>query len=375
MEAEVVVIGAGIAGASLAAELAAKLAGDRSVVLLEQESQPGYHTTGRSAALFSKSYGPPAIRALSRASESFFKAPPSGFCDHPLLALRGTLIVARADQDEELAAVQEDCADAKLVALSKAEALARLPLLRGDYVQAALWEAESYDIDVNALHQGYLRMLKAKGGRLICNAEVLGLERSARAWRVETKAGPIVAESLVNAAGAWAGAIGEMAGASAIGLQPKRRTAMIVAAPPDCAVAELCMSVDIDEQFYLRPEAGKLLISPADETPSPPCDAQPDELDIAICVDRIERAYDLQVRQIERKWAGLRSFVADKAPVVGWDPACPGFFWLAGQGGYGIQTAPALAKLAADLVCHGDAATEHRDHGLDPRCLAPGRLA
>ncbi len=369
MQADVAVIGAGIAGASLAAEVA----GDRSVLLLEQEALPGYHTTGRSAAVFSKSYGPPPIRALSRAAERFFNAPPAGFCDHPLLTRRGTLLIARADQREALAEMQEEFADAQLVQLSRVEALNRMPLLRPDYIDGALWDADSCDIDVNALHQGYLRMMKAKGGTLICNAEVLALERSGSGWKIETKAGAFTAESLVNAAGAWADEVGRMAGAAPIGLTPKRRTAMIVAAPEDCAVEELCLSVDIEETFYLRPEAGKLLISPANETSSPPCDAQPEELEIAHCVDRIERAFDLSIRQIERKWAGLRSFVVDKSPAVGWDASCPGFFWLAGQGGYGIQTAPALAKLAADLLCGGEAAADQRDYGLDPCCLAPSR--
>lgn len=370
MEVELAVIGAGIAGASLAAELA----GARSLVLLEQEAMPGYHTTGRSAAIFSKGYGPPPIRALARAAEAFFKVPPSGFADHPLLQRRGTLLIARADQRDHVIAMQEEYADAQLVALSRAEALTRMPLLRPDYLDSALWDGDSYDIDVNGLHQGFLRMMKAKGGQLLCNAEVLALERSNDRWRIETKAGPILAESLVNAAGAWADRVGEMAGAAPIGLQPKRRTAMIVEAPAGCAVSDLCLTVDIEEQFYLRPDAGKLLISPADETPSSPCDAQPEELDIAVCVDRIERAYDLSIRHIERKWAGLRSFLADKAPAVGWDPACPGFFWLAGQGGYGIQTAPAMAKLAAELLIDSRATMDWLDHGLDPRCLSPGRF-
>ncbi|MEO1000777.1 MAG: FAD-dependent oxidoreductase, partial [Pseudomonadota bacterium] len=206
-------------------------------------------------------------------------------------------------------------------------------------------------------------------------AGVQALARDGAGWRIETAAGPVRAAAVVNAAGAWADELGALAGARPIGLVPKRRTAAIVAAPKGFDPAGVRMVVDVEEQFYLKPEAGKLLISPADETPSAPCDAQPEELDIALAVDRIERAFNLSIRRIEHKWAGLRSFVADKCPVAGWDADVPGFFWLAGQGGYGIQSAPALARVAAALILGRGVPEDVLAAGLDPAALAPGRLA
>ncbi len=370
MQADVAVIGAGIAGASLAAELAA----DHKVLLLEQESQPGYHTTGRSAALYSKTYGPAAIRALARASEAFFRNPPEGFAAHPLLTPRGVLLIARPDQERQAAETMAELAGTQVTRIGREQALALCPLLRADYLADAVWDPDCHDIDVHGLHQGYLRLMKTRGGSLIGNAEVRGLARRDGAWRLETKAGEVSAGILVNAAGAWADEIGALAGAEPIGLVPKRRTAMIVAAPEGCDPSPFPLAACIEEEFYLKPDAGKLLISPADETPSPPCDAQPEELDIAICVDRIERAFDLSIRQIERRWAGLRSFVADKSPVAGWDASCEGFFWLAGQGGYGIQSSPGLAESAAALI-RGEGLPEAvAAEGLTADDLAPQRL-
>ncbi len=368
---EIAVVGAGIAGASLAAELAR----DRHVVLLEREAQPGYHTTGRSAALFSKVYGPAPIRALSRASETFFKTPPEGFSAHPLLSPRGVLLAARDGQEAALDAMTAELRDSRQVRRVDAAAARELcPLLRAEGLLGALWDDDSQDIDVHALHQGFLRLFRARGGHLQCGTELHGLARDGAGWRLETHKGSLRAEVVVDAAGAWADELAGLAAVRPIALVPKRRTAMIVAPPEGFDPMAMRMVVDIEEQFYLKPDAGKLLISPADETPSPPCDAQPEELDIAICVDRIERAFALSVRRIENRWAGLRSFVADKAPVAGYAPDAPGFFWLAGQGGYGIQTAPALARLAAALL-RGDAVPDDiAAEGLDAADLAPARL-
>lgn len=339
---DVVVIGAGIAGASVAAELAS----DLRVALLEQEGQPGYHTTGRSAALFSESYGPVQIRALSRASAAFFDAPPAGFAPGPLLTPRGALMIGRADQVEALDALLDAVAGrTPMERLDAAQTAAMQPLNREDYVAGSVYEPGARDIDVNALHQGYLKQFRHRGGRVETGCEVLALEASTSGWKIETRKGRFTAARIVNAAGAWADAIGAMAGARPIGLVPKRRTAMIVPAPEGFSGHSLPMVVDIGEQFYLKPESGALLVSPADETPSQPCDAQPDELDIAICINRIEGAFKVSIARIVNKWAGLRSFVADMTPVVGFDKEVQRFFWLAGQGGYGIQTAPAIARL------------------------------
>ncbi len=369
---DIAVIGGGMAGASVAAELAPHA----RVVLIERESQPGYHTTGRSAAIAVPTYGPAPIRALTRASDAFFHNPPAGFSDHPLFSPRHIVMVAREDQIAGLDALVEEVGDrASLQRLDAAELKAACPLLRDGYGAAGLLDTTGNDIDVASLHQGYLRGLKAAGGEVRTRTEVAGLMRDGDGWRVETSTGPIHAHIVVNAAGAWAGVVGAMAGAEDIGLIPKRRTATVIAAPDGTEVHALPMTIDIDEQFYLKPDAGRLLISPADETPDVPGDVQPEELDVAICVDRIETAFEIQVRRIENKWAGLRSFVADKSPVAGFSDRTPGFYWLAGQGGYGIQSAPALARFAAAQVLGRDVPADILDEGLEVSDLAPARLA
>ncbi|WP_018698173.1 NAD(P)/FAD-dependent oxidoreductase [Amorphus coralli] len=369
---EIAVIGAGIAGASVAAELAEA---GRRVLLIEREAQPGYHTTGRSAALFTETYGPPAIRALSRASARFYEAPPEGFCANPLLSARGVLMLARADQMDALHALHTEVApkgDVRLIDANEARSLA--PLLRADYVAGGMAEPGARDIDVHGLHHGYLKAFRAAGGETLTNGDVRALARSSAGWSIEVGRITVLADTIVNAAGAWADEIGALAGAGPIGLVPKRRTAVIVAAPPGTDPAPWPMVVDVDEQFYMKPDAGRLLISPADETPSPPCDAQPDEYDVAVCVDRIETAFDIQVRSIENKWAGLRSFVADKTPVACYDPVAADFFWLAGQGGYGIQSAPALARTAAALIEGRPIPADIADQGIAAADLAVTRL-
>jgi len=368
---DVAVIGAGIAGASVAAELAALGA---RVVLLEREAQPGYHTTGRSAALFTVAYGPRVIRALSRASAAAFNAPPDAARPHPLLRPRGALFIARADQAASLAALAAELGNAAQH-IDATDARARLPILRPDYAAGALFDRSAADIDVDALHRQYLRALTARGGTLRTGAEVLALSRDGAGWRVETPAGALHAGIVVNASGAWADGIAALAGVAPVGLVPKRRTALLVAPPEGQNPENWPMIVDVDEQFYMKPDAGKLLLSPADETPSPPCDAQPDELDVAICIDRIQTAFDLPVRRIEHKWAGLRSFVADKCPVTGFAPDAPGFFWLAGQGGYGIQSAPALARAAAALALGRAIPDDIAAEGVTADALAPRRQA
>lgn len=370
-EFDIVVIGAGMAGASVAAELA----GRARTILLEMEPQPGYHTTGRSAALFAPSYGPGPIRALTRASEAFYRTPPEGFSEVRLISPRGILMIARSDQLAALEALIDEVSGKSAVSkLDEAGMIALNPLLRPGYAVAGMFDANGQDIDVAALHQGYLRQLRAAGGQVVTKSEVTGLERQGDGWRITTAAGEISAGIVVNAAGAWADQVGQLAGAEKIGLVPKRRTAMMVAAPEGHMVDPLPITVDIDELFYLKPDAGRLLLSPADETPSPPCDAQPEELDIAICVDRVETAFQLSVRRIENKWAGLRSFVADKCPVAGYSDRVPGFYWLAGQGGYGIQTAPALARFAAAQILGVAVPQDILDEGVEPDDLAPSRL-
>lgn len=370
---DVVVIGGGIAGASAAACLAEHL----RVVLLEREAQPGYHATGRSAALFSEIYGGPAVRALSRASRAFFRAPPAGFADAPLARDRGSLFVARADQLGALDAFQSAPDVARMTRRVSAEEARRcMPILREGYVAAAAYEPEAADLDVHALHHGYLRLFRARGGEVRTLADVTSARAEGGLHRVRTASGDAFeAPIVVDAAGAWADDVAERAGAQRLGLEPRRRTALTIDVPAGVDLGAAPMTIDIDEAFYFKPDAGRLLLSPADETPSLPCDAAPGALDVAIAVDRVEKATTLEVRRVVSKWAGLRTFAHDRAPVVGFDAEVPGLFWLAGQGGYGIQTAPALARLVAALVRGETVPSDIVDAGLVLAELSPARRA
>jgi D-arginine dehydrogenase len=367
---DVLIVGGGIAGASAAYEIAPFA----KVILLERESQPGYHTTGRSAAVFAPAYGNRVIRALTAASHTFYQERAGGLADRPVLAPRGALFVARQDQLGALDALQAEIAPEvpDLERLDAAQLCARVPALRTDYVAGGLYDPSSMDMDVAAIHQGYLKGFRARGGIVVTDAEVIAIANDAAPWRVETRAGPFEAAVLVDAAGAWADDLATMAGVAPLGLAPMRRTAILFEAStlPDPTWPAV---VDADEAFYFKPESGLLLGSPADETPMPPCDVQPEELDVAIAIDRIERATTFRVTHVRRKWAGLRTFAPDRTPVVGMEESAPGFFWLAGQGGYGIQTAPALARAAAELLVEG-VLPDDLSRGLLGEDLLPLRL-
>ena len=368
---DVLIVGAGIAGASAAYEIAPFA----KVVLLEGESQPGYHTTGRSAATFAPAYGNRVIRVLTAASHGFYRARVGGLADHPVLMPRGALFVGRADQRATLDLLQAETGAEvpDLERLDRDQALARVPTLNPDYVDGGLYDPTSMDLDVAGIHQGYLRGFRARGGTVVTDAEVSAIGGDAAPWRVETRAGSFEAAVLVDAAGAWADALAEMAGVAPLGLVPKRRTAILFE-PSTTADPAWPAVIDPDEEFYFKPESGLLLGSPADETPMPPCDVQPEELDVAIAIDRIERAVSFRVTRVQRKWAGLRTFAPDKTPAVGMDESAPGFFWLAGQGGYGIQTAPALARAAARLLVEGVLPDDLLGRGLVAEDLLPLRL-
>ena len=367
------VIGAGIAGASAAYELLKR----GSVTVLEREDAPGRHSTGRSAAMFIGTYGNAAIRALTRASAGHYRAPPEGFAEYPLLRPRGVLMIARRDQLDALDAFEaEVTVPGSRVERLRSEAAAGLvPILRPGAVAAGVVEHDAMEIDVDALHQGYLRGIRKGGGKVAVNAGAAAIARTGGVWTVETRAGAFSAPVLVNAAGAWCDEIAELAGVRPVGLAPKRRTAIIIDAPEDHDTGNWPVAADIGERYYFKPEAGALLVSPADETPMPPCDAQPDEFDIAAAVDRFETATTITVRRIVRKWSGLRSFVADRTLVIGFDDEADGFFWLAGQGGYGIQTGPAAAQAAAGLIADGALPGHIADAGLTEDDLSPARPA
>jgi D-arginine dehydrogenase len=348
---DIAVIGAGIAGVSVAAHLAV---GAR-VAVIEQESHAGYHSTGRSVALFSETYGSPTVRALSRLSRAFFMTPPDGFTDVALLKRRGELLIAAHDQRDALDAHWTSLAGA-LQRLEPDQARALCPLLSKTYVVGALYDPETYDIDVHALHLGYIRLFQARGGHLATDSRVVELRRRGRRWHINAAAGQLTADVVINAAGAWADDVAALSGAAPIGLQPKKRTALLVDPPQGHNIEHWPIVGDVEEHFYFKPDAGLLLLSPCDESAVAPGDVQPDELDIAVAIDRVEKATTLSVRHVRRKWAGLRNFVADREPAVGYDAGVEGFFWLAGQGGYGLQTAPALSRLAAAMVQHTDPA-------------------
>lgn len=364
------VCGAGIAGASIAAELAP--AG--SVTVIEQEDIAGYHTTGRSAALYIPSYGNPVIRGLTAASRAFFDAPPVGFTDHPILTPRGCLHIAdaaRTDQLEALA-VELSSTGVEVQRISGEAARAMVAVLRPEAVAAGVWEPGAADIDVAALHGGYQRLARQRGAVFRLSAGLKALERAGDVWRARLADGETLeARTLVNAAGAWGDIVAGLAGARPVGLQPKRRTAMILEPPPGFDIARWPAVIDVEEHFYFKPEAGMILATPADETPSEPVDAAPDEMDIAICIDRLQTAADIPVRRVVRSWAGLRTFAPDRTPVFGPDPEVPGFFWYVGQGGYGMQMAPAAAVLGAALA-RGDSVPEETAAAVSPARFAAG---
>ncbi len=371
-EADFLVAGAGIAGASVGYWLAR----NAKVIVLERESQPGYHSTGRSAALFSETYGNFAIRALTVASGDFFESPPDGFSDHRLVSPRGALIFGNETQLPKLDRMYAEWI--KLVdtvqRLDKDGTLKLCPLLNPDLVAGSVYEPDAMDIDVHATHQGFLRALRRHGGRVVANAEIQAAAHSGGRWQVTTPAGEFAAPVLINAAGAWCDALAGLAGAKPVGLVPKRRTAFTFNGPPDLDYAHLPMVLDADEQFYFKPEVGQFLASPADETPVEPCDVQPEELDIAEAAAQIEEFTSLRIKRINNKWAGLRSFVADRSPVVGFDDSLGGFFWLAGQGGYGIQTSPAMGEVAAALAMGQSIPERIGRLGVTAEFLAPARL-
>jgi D-arginine dehydrogenase len=371
---EFAIVGAGIAGVSLAYSLSPHA----QVIILEREHVPAYHTTGRSAALHSETYGSAEIRAITVASGRFYRRPPQGFTDHPLLTPRGALIAGRAEQEP---AMKKAAADyATLVPsvrwLEPAETLRRQPLLRPEAAAGGAIFEDAEDMDVAAIHAGFLRGARASGATLRLNAEVAALDRKDGRWTIRLGDGETIgAANIVNASGAWADVVGGLAGAKPVGLVPKRRTAFTFDSPPGLDLASLPMAIDFDETWYIKPETvGQFLGSPADETPSPPCDAQPEELDIATAVDRIENATTLQILRIKNKWAGLRSFVADKNLVVGYDGEIEGFFWLAGQGGYGIQTGAAAGRLAASLALGKGLPGDIAQLGVTEAALSPARF-
>ena len=367
------VIGGGIAAASVGYWLAPH----GRVLLLERESQPGYHSTGRSAALFMESYGTPQVRALTMASRAFLQAPPDGFSEHPVLSPRGAMMVATLGQDDLLAehwnVLRAMTPHGRL--LDTIQACMLVPALRPERVIGAVYEPDAADMDVHAIHQGYLRGLRSAGGHVVCDAEVGALERVGNVWRVHAGGVTYEAPIVLNAAGAWADVVAARAGVSPIGVQPCRRSAFIFAPPEGVDTTRWPMTAGLDEGWYFKPDAGMLLGSPANADPVEPQDVQPEELDIALAMHRIEEMTTLTVRRPTRTWAGLRSFVADGDLVGGFDADAPGFFWVAAQGGYGIQTSAAMGEACAALARGLPLPERIAAFGLTTEMLSPKRLA
>lgn len=364
------VVGAGIAGASAAFELASY----GKTILIEREQFPGYHSTGRSAAIFLETYGNQTVRALTCGSRSFFESPPPKFTEVPLITPRGALFVADANSLQELrehyAAVSQLVSTARWVEAEELTSL--LPCLIKEQWAAGVYEPDALDLDVNAVHQGFLRQFKEKGGILRTETEILHAERIDSLWHVQTNTGMFHAPVVVNAAGGWGDVLAERFGVKPLGLSANRRTAVIVDATAD--PAHWPYAGDIAETFYIKPETGRLLASPCDETRVIPCDVQPEEFDVASIAYRLEQVTGVPIERIYRSWAGLRTFAPDRSPVAGFAPGVEGFFWLVGQGGYGIQTSPAMASLCCSLIVNHVLPEKLLSLGLSEAALSPKRF-
>src|SRR5512140_1812489 len=370
--ADFLILGGGIAGAAAGHWLAPH----GRVVLLEREPQPGYHSTGRSAALFMESYGTPQVRALTMASRAFLEHPPEGFSDYPLLTPRGAMMVASPGQEDGLERHWQVLRGitANAHQLNAAQTCAQIPVLRPAKVAGSVLETDALDMDVHAIHQGYLRGMRRAGGTLVCDAGVTALRREGSVWQVQAGGQWYEAPVVLNAAGAWADQVGRLAGLPGIGLQPRRRSAFIFGPPEGMDVTRWPMAIGVDEDWYIKPDAGMLLGSPANADPVEPHDVQPEEMDIALAIHRIEEMTTLAIRRPTRTWAGLRSFVADGDLVGGFDPRAPGFFWVAAQGGYGSQTSAAMGEACAALARGLPLPQRIADFGLTTAMLSPARL-
>lgn len=369
--ADFIVIGAGIAGASVAYELARH----GKVVVLEMESAPGYHSTGRSAAVMSENYGPPLWSRLVTASRGFLETPPSGFAEVPLLTPRGAMFLARAGEEAKLEAQAQELLrrGATIERTSAEEALRFCPVIRTSEFIAALYEPDCKDIDTDALLTGYLKGLRARGGRLVTDGRVTALSRMGGTWRAATAAGDFDAPVAINAAGGWVQEVATLAGLSYRNVVPFRRTAVVFDPPAGSDIRSWPMTFDVAETVCFKPEAGRIMVSPVDMAPSEPCDAQADELEVAIAVDRIHTFTTMEIRSIRHKWGGLRTFAPDHEPVIGVDPEAPGFVWLAGQGGNGVMGGPAAGRLAASLATGAGIPADLVALGITEEAISPAR--
>ena len=366
----VVVIGAGIAGAAAAWHLAEHA----SVVIIEREGHPGAHATGRSAALHTETSGAPVVSTLAAVSRRFLAEPPEGFTDHPLLSPRGLLWIARAAErnslDDKAAAAQAH--GVEVHRLDSSQCCELVGVLRAEAAAEGVYEPGAMNIDVDGLLQGFMRGARRRGAEVHVSAGTAAVVERDGGWRVHAGERHWDCDVVVNAAGAWCDQLAGSAGIAPLGLRPLRRSVFVFPPPEGVDASGWPMVWDIGNRFYFEPEGPMLLVSPVDETPSEPCDARPETIDIARGVEELEAAADLQVRGVRRTWAGLRTFTPDDVPAAGFDPDHPGFFWLAGQGGYGIKTSPALGRLCAALILDHEPPLEAGDvKALDPARFRP----
>ena len=365
---DIIVIGAGIAGASAACALSE----DARVLLIEGEAHPGYHATGRSAAYFAPAYGNNTVKQLTAASEAFFRHPPENFSAAPLINSRPALFVGREDQADSMEAMRAE--NPSLRPIDIAGVTSRVPIINTDVIAGGLFDETGGDLEVDAILHGFLSAHRRQGGEILMSFSVNSLKHRDGLWIIDSPSGEITTPVIVNAAGAWADQLALSAGVGELGIIPKRRTAILIDAPANQDINDWPLVIDIDERFYFKPDAGQILVSPADETPSEPCDAAPHEMEVAVAIDRFMHATNLEVRKVNHRWAGLRTFAPDKTFVVGFDPRVEGFFWLAGQGGYGVQSAPAVAQLARHLLLQSDVSGPFRDITDTIDAVSPRRL-
>lgn len=366
---DVCIVGGGIAGVSVAASLSSS----RHVVLVEREPTLAFHTTGRSAALYFESYGHASIRSLTKASRRYFEAPPVGTTDAPLLTPRGALTIARPHQLARIDQAELDAqtATTEVRRLSPDQVADIVPSVRAELLAAALWEPDAADMDVAGIHQSFVRTIRSRGGEIRTTAPLTAAAPQSGGWVITVGEARLRCDVLVDAAGAWGDVVAGIAGVAPLGLAPKRRTAFMVGG--DDAWRGWPLVVDADHDFYFKPDGSQLLCSLADETLSEPCDARPEEIDVALAIERINAATTLDVRSVRSAWAGLRTFLSDGGMAIGFDPDAEGFFWLVGQGGTGIQTAPAAGSLAAALISGDDLPENLSDHRVDPATFAVER--
>jgi D-arginine dehydrogenase len=365
---DIIVVGAGIAGASAAAHLAET----RSVLVLEMEDRAGFHATGRSAATYEPNYGPPPMLAFTRASHDFFMRPPAGFADAPLLLPRASLFLEALGQEDFTAKLL--ASGSGLEELSEAQARRLFPILREGYAKRVFLDPHTGDLDVDLLHRGYLKLFKSRGGQLLREAPAETIERAGKTWRIATPQGTFECEILVNAAGAWGDAVAAKAGVKPLGLQPRRRSIGVIPVDGIPGAADFPLVTDMGETWYAKPQSGKMIVSSADATPVDPHDAYADDMAIAEGIERLMTATTIEVDRLDHSWGGLRTFAPDGSPVIGYDPHTEGFFWLVGQGGYGIQSAPALSRTAAAMVLNEKLPQDAMDAGLVLSGILPNRF-